>query len=192
MPTYRTIAAVSITLAALTAGCSGSPAEEPTAAPSTTAAAAPAVEHTESAEPSEPAQPVEGTWRAGPAPLAKVVAALDKAGLGEYAETVILGNDPSSQVISDLKVQDGYVLVTWSVDDYSLGIQDRQEYTASASAVELRPIGSSCREALSWTVTDDRLRFELVEDTCPDYQDAPDAAMMTGLYVALPFQRVAP
>jgi hypothetical protein len=56
--------------------------------------------------------------------------------------------------------------------------------------MELTPIGSSCREALNWTVTGDQLSFELVDDTCPDYKGAPDAAMMVGLYTSLPFQRV--
>ena len=39
-------------------------------------------------------------------------------------------------------------------------------------------------------MTGDRLRFDLVDDTCPDYQGTPDAAIMAGLYAALPFQRV--
>ncbi len=185
-PTALTIALA--TLIGLTAGCGGSSDAEPTAAaPSTTAAAAAPAD-----EPSEPAQPFEGTWRAGPAPFTKVVAALQRAGLGEYAETVLQDNDPASQLTSELKLQGGFVLLDWTVDDRTLGIQDRQAYTGSGSTIELAPIGSSCRAAFNWTVTDDVLRFELVDDTCPDYQGAPDAAILTGLYGALPFQRVAP
>ena len=115
MPTHRTITAAVLAVAALSAGCGGGSDEEPTATgPSTTAAAATAVATTPAAE---PAQPFEGTWQAGPAPFTKVVGALRKAGLGEYAETVIQGNDPSSRLTSELKVQGGYVLMTWSVDD---------------------------------------------------------------------------
>ena len=190
MPTHRTLTTVAVLLAALTAGCGGGSADETSAAaPSTTAAAA-SVGPAGPAGPSEPAQPFEGTWRAGPAPFAKVVAALDRAGMGEYAEEVIQGNDPSSQVTADLKVQGGFVLLSWSVDDRTQGVQDRQAYTASGSTIELQPIGSSCRAAFNWTVTGDRLRFDLVDDTCPDYQGTPDAAIMVGLYASAPFQRV--
>ncbi len=190
MPTHRPITVVTVLLAALTAGCGGGSADETTAAAPPTTAAAASAEPAGPAESSEPAQPFEGSWRAGPAPFAKVVAALDKAGMGQYADNVIQGNDPSSQLTTDLKVQGGFVLLSWSVDDRTQGVQDRQAYTASETAIELQPIGSSCRAAFNWTVTGDRLRFDLVDDTCPDYQGTPDAAIMVGLYASVPFQRV--
>ena len=103
---------------------------------------------------------------------------------------MLQGNDPSSRLTSELKVQGGFVLMTWTVDDRQLGFQDRQAYTASGSTIELVPLGAACRAAFNRTVTDDVLRFELVDDTCPDYQGAPDAAILTGLDGALPFERV--
>ena len=62
--------------------------------------------------------------------------------MGDYAENVIQGNDPSSQLTTELKVQGGFVLMSWSVDDRTQVVQDRQGYTASESAIELLPIGA--------------------------------------------------
>jgi outer membrane protein TolC len=187
-PNHITFATVTLALAAMLSSCSNAPHHEATAAAAPASDAPAPAPATSAAVASAPE--LNGTWHAGPAPYADVVAALHDAGLDNAANTVLQGNKPSSRVAYDLKIQGGFVLLTSTVDAQPQGVQDREAYTSSGQTITLKPIGSSCSSTFTWAVDSDRLTLDLSEDTCPDYEGTPDAAMMTALYTALPFQRV--
>jgi hypothetical protein len=182
-PYRATSCAVALVLAVSATACGASPDDEATAAQPTgtpSASASPAA--------AEPAP--AGTWRAGPAPYAAVVTVLRDAGLGQWADVVLNGSEPTSQVTYDLKIQGGMVLLSSAVDDRPMDVQDREAYTVEGQTLTLKPLSASCASTFTWTVSGDQLAMRLSEDTCPDYQGTPDEAYMRALYTALPFRRV--
>jgi hypothetical protein len=185
-PRHRSaVCVLTLGLLALTGGCDSSPEAEPAAAATPTTPTTSAA----SSAPAVPAPP-EGTWRAGPVPYSVVVDALNDAALGQWTDAVLKGTSPSSQVSYDMKVQGGFVLLTSTVDDRPLGVQDREGFTADGSTITLEPIGSSCASIFGWHVKADQLTLALTEDTCLDYQGTPDEAYMRALYTAMAFTRV--
>ena len=84
----------------------------------------------------EPASPVDGTWRAGPFPLSRVLDSLRAAGYGSYFERmdIVPGTDLAADVVYDLKIQDGGLLMAVSYDGEPLGVVDRQGVQVERSA----------------------------------------------------------
>jgi hypothetical protein len=178
-PLQHTIAALTLAAAAVLSSCGNNPDDDAAAAEPTPHSASPRT---------SPA--FEGAWHAGPAPYAAVVAALEHAGLARWADAVLQGNHPTSQVTYDLKLKGGSVVLASAVDDNPASVQDHEAYTASGQTITFEPIGSGCGTTFTWAVTGDQLTFELAQDTCPAYQGTPDEAYMRALYTAVPFQRV--
>lgn len=156
------------------------PADTVSTTPSSTPSPTPAV---------DAGSPLDGTWHAGPFPLSRVSRALETAGMEMWFATVDVfpTKDPDAQVVYDLKIQGGGLLMAVTVDDAPLGVIDRQ--AVEVEDRQVRFIATDCPATFRWTATGDRLTLELMKDTCPDVDGTPDAAYQTALYASVPFER---
>ena len=186
--------------AALTAACSST--DSPSAAGPAAAAEAPegspsspparsGSSNTPTDEADDATSPIDGIWRAGPRPFTAVVESLEKRELGRWAEAVLQGQPDDASFVFDLKLSNGDMLLSSSVDDEPQGIQDRQAFTVDGRTVEFAPYGAGCTTTLQWEIKGEILRFVPQRDTCPDYLGTPDIAYMVALYASAPFVRVA-
>jgi len=134
---------------------------------------------------------VDGTWHAGPFPLARVSKALDAAGLGESFSTVDVFPTQKlhADVVYDLKIQDETLLMTVAIDGHPLGVIDRQSVEVHGQQVDFTTTTIGCPSTFRWTTTADHLTLRLMKDTCPDVEGTPDAAYATALYASVPFER---
>jgi hypothetical protein len=135
------------------------------------------------------ASPVEGAWEAGPAPYSQVASHLVEHDLGTAVDAVLGDTAPSSTYVYELKLQDGFALLSSTVDGAPKGLQDRERYEITGDRIALTPEQASCSTTFRWKVAGDRLALTLLTDTCPRYQGTPDEAFMRSLYSAAPFVR---
>ena len=135
--------------------------------------------------------PIDGSWRVAQS-VADAFRAMEEAGLGRWADTIDIfqGADPDALYEMDVKLQDGQVLTTATLDGTPLGVIDRQVVEVEGERVRFAVDGSTCAATLRWTLHEASLRLKLMKDTCPDYNGTPDAAYMTVIYTAAPFERV--
>ena len=173
---------------ALLAACSADDSSTTATSLSVTTAATPTPSPSPVVE-QDTGTPVDGTWQAGPFPLSRVRDALQESGFATYFARmdIVPGKDLAADVVYDLKIQGGGLLMAITYDGKPLGVVDRQGVQVVGHQV--RFVLADCASTYRWTANDERLTLELVKDTCPDYKGTPDAAYMTALYAAVPFAR---
>lgn len=132
---------------------------------------------------------VEGTWRAGPFALRDVTQHLQQEGLDRWADAFAEGRPPTTELVYDLKLQGGGLLLSVTIDGETQGVWDRQSYTAEDRRITFST--GTCSSELGWRVAGDELTFRLLRDACPDYQGTPDKVYLQALYASVPYTRMS-
>lgn len=179
--------AVAASAMALTTACDSTPEA---ASADQTAASQESASSTTSSPPAS-AAPFEGTWRAGPFLLREVHQHLRQEDLGQWTTDIAEGRPPTTELVYDLKLQGGGLLLNVTIDGETQGVWDRQSYTTDGRTIAFSVENGTCSSTFRWDVAGDLLTFRLLKDTCPDYEGTPDSAYMETLYASVPYRRMS-
>ena len=130
---------------------------------------------------------IEGEWTSGPVTMGPLRAALEVAGLEQYADAVADELRPGQHTLLLLHVDGGFVDLKVQRGRAKPDYVDRQSYELDGSRIVLSPREGTGLSVFPWQVLEGELSFQFESTTEPDVDGVPAEAYLRAFYTAVPF-----